>query len=119
MSTWVVLPPTTVVPEMFDRNGSTCATFPAYTGAHRQATTITRKTTALPIAARSRTSLPSATRQGPSPPRPGGAASASPGSATTAIGCSLHPQLADQHVELFAELVVADPLRHEVDQFRV
>src|SRR2546423_9723934 len=73
-----VLPLTTVVPEMLDRNGSVCATWLAYSGAARQASRITRNTTAPAIALRLPTSRRSAVRHGPPDPQTGGATNTAP-----------------------------------------
>src|SRR5262245_50307756 len=115
----------TVVPEMFDRKASVCATWSAYSDAARQATTMSRKTVAALIAARLRVSWVRELRHGPDVPGTGGTAAGSPASgapgslATTVMVGSFHPKLADQHVELLAELVVADLGRNEVDVLRV
>src|SRR5947207_1994551 len=69
------------------------------------------------MAARLRSSSRAAFRHGPGDAPAGGATSAPPASVTTAIR-SLDPELVDQHVELLAELVVADPLGDEVDELR-
>src|SRR5918911_4924163 len=62
------LPSTTVVPDTLELNGSTWATWEAYSGAHRQATTISSSRTADAIAPLLRTSWPRAVRQGPAEP---------------------------------------------------
>src|SRR4051794_39552749 len=105
-----VFPSTTVVPDTFEANGSTWTTCEAYSGAQRQATTISTSRTNEAIAALLRTSWPSAVRHGPAEPRTAGSTAWVPGAVVAPVTSrapltsgSLHPQLTDQHVELLAE----------------
>src|SRR4051794_17708622 len=88
-------------------------------GANRHAATTSRNTASETIATRSRRNVAIAVRQGPAEALTDGAADAPASDATetsvVTVG-SLHPELVDEHVELLAELVVADSLRGEVDQ---
>src|SRR3954468_14123960 len=114
-------PCTIVLPEMLEVKASVCATECSKKGASRHATTTRRNTASENIATRSRRNVPSAVRQGPGEASTDGAADgpASDGTETSVVTAgSLHPELVDEHVELLAELVVADPLRGEVDQLR-
>src|SRR5882672_10136859 len=76
---------------------------------------------AQPSAARLCRSWRRASRHGGEPARTGGEMDSPPASsvpaAPAAVVISLDPELVDEHVELLAELVVADPLGEEVDQF--
>src|SRR5581483_2650488 len=118
--TGTLLPFTTVVPSRLEVNGSTCATWCAYSGAERHNATIRTSSRAIASAIRFRRSRRQASCHGPrataarSPAWAGTSPTTAPLTEPPGVRL-LHPGLVDQPVELLAEDEVADALRHEVD----